>query len=180
MAAIRAYGSRVACDRVALCDQDASLSANLRSARLTSLDVLKRSAMSGSSTTTLLPSTYRGAYLPRTPPRKSYSGRILSTGFLSSALLIVSAFAPGGFPGTDDSYTTFSVGMHDNQQSSAKRLADHDESRLLRGMVRVTYCDRQRIPERRRGFLERHRCFPRFATAFSLSQVNSSGMTETV
>ncbi len=49
-----------------------------RSARFTAPAFGNASAMSGSSTTTFVPSRHRTAYLPRIPPRKSYSGRIVS------------------------------------------------------------------------------------------------------
>ena len=85
MAAIRVCRSRVGCDRVALCDQDAS-----------AFRVPQR-------------------VLPTHPGADVVPARILSTGFFLSALLIVSPFASGGLPGIDDSCTTFSVRMHDDQ-----------------------------------------------------------------
>lgn len=47
---------------------------NVRNASFTDFEVRNIFATSGESTTTLLPSAYRFAYLPRTPLLKSYSG----------------------------------------------------------------------------------------------------------
>src|SRR5262245_3532316 len=48
-----------------------SIAARARSASLTALESGNTAATSGSSRTTFVPSAYRFAYLPRTPPRKS-------------------------------------------------------------------------------------------------------------
>ena len=50
-----------------------AMAVKARSAWLTDRESRNTRATSGSSTTTLLPAAYRRAYLPRTPPEKSYS-----------------------------------------------------------------------------------------------------------
>lgn len=54
-------------------------SRNARGAELTAAESGNSSATSGSRTTMLVPSAYRLAYFPRTPPERSYSGRIPAT-----------------------------------------------------------------------------------------------------
>src|SRR6266498_4602479 len=51
-------------------------------------------ATSGSRTTTLLPAAYRWACLPRTPPVKAYSARIVSLSFVLLAFFMFLTFGP--------------------------------------------------------------------------------------
>lgn len=72
----------------------------VRNASFTDSEVRNILATSGESTTTLLPSTYRLAYFPRTPLLKSYSGSI--SGRLSRMSFFIGApFMTRGNTGAD-------------------------------------------------------------------------------
>jgi len=66
------------------------------SASLTAFEVLNASATSGARTTTFVPRAKFAAYFPRTPPEKSYSGRISS---LSCFCLLAAGICPPLAPG---------------------------------------------------------------------------------
>ena len=85
MAAIRVCRSRVGCDRVALCDQDAS-----------AFRVPQR-------------------VLPTHPGADVVLGSHPVDWILLVSLAHSLAVRAGGLPGIDDSCTTFSVRMHDDQ-----------------------------------------------------------------
>jgi hypothetical protein len=98
-----------------------------RRARLTARALLNSAATSASSRTRLGPPGNRSAYFPRTPPRKSYSGRSASRvrrppvrPFAVPGLVvffIILAFSTGREPSTDDSQFVAALGMSDNQQA---------------------------------------------------------------
>lgn len=74
-------------------------------------------AMSGSSTTTFVPSRYRAAYLPRIPLRKSYSGRIVSRSVDRLVLFLIgSSFSAGRPPRTDYPDRLAAFRMSDNEE----------------------------------------------------------------
>src|SRR2546427_230437 len=85
-----------------------------RRARFTALESGNAAATSASRTTMLLPSRTRAAYLPLTPPRKSYSFRISFTRPLSVRFFINSPLPPRRRPGADqaDLFTSFGVSGH--------------------------------------------------------------------
>src|SRR5687767_15975484 len=87
---------------------------SLRRARFTASELGNFSATSGSRTTTFDPSANRLAYLPRTPPEKSYSGRMSSSDSL--CLLIAAYFSWCRLARADDpdAFSLFCV-RHDDQ-----------------------------------------------------------------
>ena len=110
---------------------------NLETARnvsLTSSGVRNSCATSGSKTTTLVPSAYFAACLPRTPLLKSYSGRIGS--FLLAAVLRLSCFfivLPLGScrqPCAKDPNLVLALGVRYHEYSSTMRHADINETVL--------------------------------------------------
>jgi hypothetical protein len=95
-----------------------------RSASLTDAELAKRFATSGSSTTTLLPSAKRLAYLLRSPLEKSYSSRRSGSGRLFLGLLI-RCDARSAWPASPDlAQIISSLGVDHNQQTPAKGRSD--------------------------------------------------------
>lgn len=135
-------------------------SSSLETARkvlFTSAAVGKASATSGSSTTTFVPEAYRAACLPRTPPLKSYSARmlLLRRDLVLLRFLILALFRSCRRPRAydADSLSTLCVRYHDQ---APKVRAAHIQKALLRfGMIRVVDRYRQRIPENRTCLRER-------------------------
>ena len=83
-----------------------AISANARRARFTDSESAKNVATSGSKTTAMVPWRNRTAYLPRTPPRKSYSLR------MGGSALAFFTFSPRCETGTDDAYLVWRVLLH--------------------------------------------------------------------
>jgi hypothetical protein len=111
-----------------------------RSASLTAASEGKASATSGSSRTRLLPSfRSRAAYFPRTPPfmeAKSYSGRRSSwSGGL--ALLIECSLAPRRSPGADDADCIVTFGVRYDEEPSARRRSNRQDTRFRRRVALV-------------------------------------------
>ena len=73
-------------------------------------------ATSGSSTTMLVPSRYRAAYLFLTPFEKSYSGRMSSSAGLVF-FFIGLAFGPSGQSGCDESNLVTLFSMRNNEEA---------------------------------------------------------------
>src|SRR6266545_1515307 len=113
--------------------------------------------MSGSSTTTLEPRRYRGAYLPRTAPEKSYSLRIPS-----EVRRILGPFFMGlplftsGFPGADESNRVAALGVDDDEQLTSSGSPEEDQALFGVGMVRVKSRKRIGVGERRGRFWKRN------------------------
>src|SRR2546427_13111465 len=86
-----------------------------RRARFTALESGNAAATSASRTTMLLPSRTRAAYLPLTPPRKSYSFRISFIRPLCARFFIGTPLSPRGTPSTDqtDLLTSLGVSSHE-------------------------------------------------------------------
>jgi hypothetical protein len=97
--------------------------ASARNTSLTSPELGKAAATSGSKTTTVLPAAYRDANLLGEPRLKSYSGRMppASTRPAPTPLLInffmISSLVPGGQPGADDANSLLTLGVQDCQQT---------------------------------------------------------------
>lgn len=94
--------------------------ASVRSASLTARLSGKRSATSGSRSTTLVPCAYRAAVTPRTALEKSYSGRIVSASEADFLALVALIRLP----------------TRDDREWSENALADREDARSLRHGVR--------------------------------------------
>src|SRR5438445_11299102 len=94
------------------------------------------------------PSRKRSAYFPRTPPRKSYSGRRSS---LESAGLLVFfiglAFTARGRSGTDDTNLINTFCVCNYQEAARNALTDKEPSLLTDRMLWIGDRDRQRIAD---------------------------------
>ena len=103
---------------------------------------------------------YRSRYFPRTPPRMSYSGRKSSfSGWSFSGLfsgLIGSPFSWCSWPCSDETDRFPSVRVPHDYDSSCRRKTHRQPALLIGRMVWIKHGRRQRIAERRDGFLERH------------------------
>src|SRR5689334_4835592 len=117
---------------------------SVRSARFTALAFPKAAATSGSSTTIWLPGLRRAAYLPRTPPLKSYSRRIAALagrrrdfglGFFFIGLPLLA----GGSAGTDDSDQIPAFDMRHHDEPAALGLANQDKPFLTNRVVRIRH-----------------------------------------
>lgn len=111
----------------------------LRRARFTEAESGKAAATSGSRTTTFVPSAYRLAYLPRTPPRKSYSGRMVSgsdtfSGFFFIDLALKARRRPG-----IDKANRIAICVGDNNQSLPMRCPNREKPRFTNRMVRIRH-----------------------------------------
>src|SRR3989304_7486325 len=105
--------------------------ASARRASFTAIASGKSSATSGSKTTRFVPAAKRAAYLPRIPPRKSYSGSG-SSAFtccfgdrLGRAFFIHPPFAARGGSRADDLNDILALGVHHNQPA-ARRGKKHE------------------------------------------------------
>ena len=100
-------------------------------------------ATSGSRTTTLVPSAYLAACLPRTPLLKSYSGRILSlsrNGFRLICFFIAFPFSPCRSSCAYDSNFIFTLRVGYNKQLLTMRHANIDKA-IFRILV-IWICNR--------------------------------------
>ena len=104
-------------------------------------------ATSGSRTTTLLPAAYRCAYLPRTPPVKSYSASIVSfdLGFL--VFFISPTFSPGSLPSAYQANSISPLRVHDHNDSSSKGAAQQNKSLFPYRMIRIANRARAKVTE---------------------------------
>ena len=71
---------------------------------LTDFECGKASSSSESSKTKLVPLRFRSTYLPRTPPEKSYSGRISAEARLEGLFFVAASFMIGYAAGADEPY----------------------------------------------------------------------------
>ncbi len=116
---------------------------NFETARSVSLtcSVLRNSrATSGSRTTTLVPSAYLAACLPRTPLLKSYSGRIVSmssAGFRLVCFFIAFPFSPCWMSRTYDSNLILALCVRHHEQLHTMRHADIDKAIFRIGVTGV-------------------------------------------
>src|SRR5215210_3266433 len=127
-----------------------------RSASLTAFASGNAAATSGSSNTRFVPSRYRSAYFPRTRPfncEKSYSGRISSSGSVSTLFIRLSL--PGcRFPGANDADDCPVIRMCHDQHSTPVGGADDKETLLIGGMIGVIEGVGQRVTEHGGPLLE--------------------------
>ena len=131
-----------------------------RSAVLTAFAVGNARATSGSRTTTLLPAANRPAYLPRTPPEKSYSvgmGRSRTARALPAAprfaedlpglfavFFILSPLVRGGASGADDAYHRCrALDMNDNEEAIQFRSAEEEKAIFVLRMIGVRDSERK-------------------------------------
>jgi hypothetical protein len=111
--------------------------------------------MSGSSTTTFVPSRYRAAYLPRIPLRKSYSGRIVSRSVDRLVLFLTgSSCSAGRPPRTDHPDRLAAFRMSDNEEPPTVRETQKQEPLFVGRVVGITDRHRQRVIEYRCGLAE--------------------------
>ena len=104
----------------------------VRNASFTARVLGKISATSGSRRTTLVPSAYRAAVMPRTALEKSYSDRIVSSSEPSGRAFLLFFFILPSFmsscqPSTNDSRSRWPLGVGNDQQAVTVRHAEHDE-----------------------------------------------------
>src|SRR3970040_244321 len=92
----------------------------------------------------------RLAYLPRTPPEKSYSGSISSGSCLGRAFLILSPFTSGCDSRADDSNGLPDFRMYHNQGSPSIGPPNGNEATFLGGMQRIADSNREDVSEHRR------------------------------
>jgi len=86
-----------------------------RKASFTDFESGKALATSGSSDTTFVASAYRFAYLPTTPPLKSYSFRMGGLDLFLGTLFMLTPLLPGCYPGTDEPDSTSSLSMNHHE-----------------------------------------------------------------
>src|SRR5262249_23288367 len=125
-----------------------------RRALFTDLGSGNSSATSGSRTTIIVPFANLLAYLPRTPPEKSYSGSMSSGSRLERAFFVLSPLLAGRESRADDSNRLLKIRMYHDQSSISFRPPDRYQSALIRRMERVADGDRESISKDRRGLLE--------------------------
>ena len=127
-----------------------------------------------------MPSAKRFAYLPRTPPEKSYSARISEDFVARRAVLAVFfigiPFPTGGGPSTNNSNRAVALDMGDNDEMLPDRPADQlnrcsraewsgSATEIDSGSSKAVAASAKEIP-----------CFPKLASAFVACQVKRSGI----
>src|ERR1700690_1571344 len=121
------------------------------SASFTAFEVLNVSATSGARTTTFVPRAKLAAYFPRTPPEKSYSGRISSLScFCFLAAGILPPLASGRDSSTDEADALASMRMRHDHHATCMRGTEKEVPILVLRVVRIEHGHRQCIRERRR------------------------------
>jgi hypothetical protein len=108
-----------------------------RSALFTDAESGNASRRSGSKKTTLVPPLNASWCLPRTPPEKSYSGRMSSASGRRVCGFIALAFLRGCLSRIDYSNTTIPLSVRHDKQASGGRPADTEKPLLTNGMVRI-------------------------------------------
>ncbi len=117
---------------------------------------------SGSRSTTLVPARYRSTYLPRTPPEKSYSGRISTADRLERGFFLVfPTFMPCRGASTDQSRPLSSHSMNHYQEPSLVGHADGDKALLRGAVIRVWNRNRERVAKHSACL---RKCNPMFTT----------------
>jgi hypothetical protein len=144
-----------------------------RSASFTDWESEKTSAISGSKTTMFVPCLYRLVYFPRTPPEKSYSGKISGSGSVCF-FFIISTFASGRRPGAYYPDGSSAIGVRHDQQSPAA-----DEPMIAKRRSRTECLGSGTVSERgsSKTVLASSKetpCLLRFCLAFSESHSNLS------
>ncbi len=130
-------------------------SSRTRSARLTAPAFGNAAAMSGSSTTTFVPSRYRDTYFPRTPLRKSYSGRMVSRSAERLVLfLIAPSFSAVRPPSADYTDSLAALGMGHDEKAPTVGEAKQQKAMFVDRVVGIRDRDGQRIIEHCCGLLE--------------------------
>jgi hypothetical protein len=115
-----------------------------RRALFTDLESGKARASSGSRSTTLVPARKRSTYLPRTPPKKSYSGLISTAALLERGLFVFAGFRLCCSASADQSRPLSSHSMNHDREPSPAGHSNGDETILL-GMIGVRNRNRKRI-----------------------------------
>jgi len=121
----------------------AAIATSARSASFTDFESGKASANAGSRSTALVPLRYLSAYLPRTPPEKSYSALISGARRLEGGFFIAASFMLHRRACADRADTLSSHGMNHSRQTSLAGHSGNDEALFADGVIRVWDRDRE-------------------------------------
>ena len=143
-------------------------STSARRASFTDFESRNTLATSGSRMTMFAPSPYRSAYLPRTPPEKSYSSRNSSIRPVSGSFLISSPFFGCRQPSADQTKPVTTHRVRHDRKPVTLGHTQKDESVLIERVIRVGDGHRQNVAERRRGFVKPYTVLTRVGACLRL------------
>jgi hypothetical protein len=154
-----------------------------RSALFTAVEVENTAATSGASNTRFVPSANRAAYLPRTPPEKSYSARISSRTTARLGLLaffIHSTFPTAGGSSADDTGDRAAFDVSDDHEQLPPSTTNQYEPIFLYGVIRIWNRDRLQIRKRTRRLRETDTVLSNIGRGFARIPGEPEGISQSI